>query len=774
MIRQYKRYRKQLPEDVLIFFRLGDFYELFYEDAKEASELLEITLTQRNGIPMAGMPHHSKDLYVNKLLSMGRKVAFVDQVETPEPGKLIERKLTRVLTPGTILEESHLEARHNHYLFALMLDNNGAHGAWLELSTGMYKLVSLKNPMELMGLLHTLNPKEILVSENAYGYWAREEHLKDWHRYLEQFFLEHPVTELPDFYFEQRGGFKRICETFEVLHLEGFGIDKEHPALGVAGAVLRYVTENLCSQPKNLKPLAIHLAGSSLQVDPVSLKHLEIFKNSSGGKENTLLQIMDRTQTAGGARLLEQWLANPLMDLEILKFRQVCISAFLKNPALLENFREALKDIRDLARILGRLQNGSQNPRELLAIKETLKVLPRIQVILLELEDASLNCFKEKIGLFESLVQLLQEALEDTLPTKLSDGAVIRINFDETLDQLRNVSTSKRTWMTDFELKERDRTGIKNIKIKYNNFYGYFIEITKSNSKQIPENYIRQQTMLNSERFITEELKQVQGQLIQNEAKILEREATLFNNILSAVLKEADHLILTAEALGELDLLASWAFLARECNYCCPKLDESYNLMIIEGRHPVVERALQIQNTQGFRQSDFIPNDTHLEASSEQIGLITGPNMAGKSTYIRQVAIITWMAQVGCFVPAKSCHLGLVDRILSRIGANDELAQGNSTFMVEMTEAANILNTATERSLIVLDEIGRGTSTYDGLSIAWAILEYLHRSARGPRTLFATHYHELTRLENELARLKKLFNACKRKRGHDSLHPFGC
>ena len=747
MLRQYWELRRQLSADTLLLFRLGDFYELFFDDATQGSRLLGLTLTQRQGHPMAGIPYHAAANYIKKILEAGRKVAVCDQTEAAQPGKLVKRALTRVLTPGTILEDHQLEAGRPHYLLALTSDRAGLHAAWLDLTTGDFQIASDKDPARLWPALHALDPREILVTESAV-----EENA--WGEAWVNLRANRPVSPLPEFQFERAPGARLVKETLGVLNLDGFGIGDEHPALGCAGALVAYATDTLCGRPANLRQLREFRSQDALLLDPATLRNLEVLRSTRGGRDGTLLQAVDATCTAPGARLLEQWLAAPLLDLTELRRRQFCVGALVAEPGLAAQVREGLGNVRDLARILSRLQNRLRHPRELSGVRETLRALPEMRATLAALPSPA-NNLAERMPVFTALAELLEKALADEPPIDPKDGGIIRDGYDEELDRLRGLSSGHKTWLSDFERTEQERTGIKNLRVRYTGAFGYYIEITKSNLANVPADYIRRQTMTNAERFITDELRQREKEILNAEGNALAREEDLFRGLVEAVLTEADALRAAAAALAEADVLQGWAKIARERDFCRPELDDSDLLEIDQGRHPVVEMILResIEGLAGSRA--FVPNDTHLDAAGEQIALITGPNMAGKSTYIRQVALCVILAQTGCWVPAKRCRLGLVDRVFSRVGANDELARGNSTFMVEMNETANILHHATTRSLVVLDEIGRGTSTYDGLAIAWAVVEQLHGTGgAGPRTLFATHYHELTQLDQSLPRLR--------------------
>jgi DNA mismatch repair protein MutS len=765
MMQQYFEVKRGLPRDTILLFRLGDFFEMFFEDAVTASRLLGLTLTKRGDTPMAGLPAHASDTYVTKLLAAGKKVAICDQAEPAKAGKLVRRQLTRILSPGTTLAANQLDAARNHYLAAVALDKLGLHAAWLDLSTGEFRVASDPNVANLLPVLTALDPAELLVVEGERERWAAAPHDQTAVHALRTFCADRLISELPGYHFDTATGGKTVMDTLGVLNLQGFGLAHTHPGLGPAGALVYYATENLCAKPENLRGLQEYRSTRSLLLDPATLRNLEIFTSSRGTREGTLLQAMNRTATAAGARLLERWLAAPTLELEVLRHRQTTVGALLDQPTRLAEVHELLGHVRDIPRILGRLQNRLRNPRELGGVRDTLTQITPIKAALAGFGPASpLTTLQAQLHELPALRQLLASALADDLPNDLADGGYIRAAHDPKLDRLRSLTTSNKTWLSDLESAEQQRTGIKSLKVRFTNNFGYYIEITKANLHLVPADYIRRQTTVGGERYVTESLKLKEKEIFHAEENALARELELFNALVAAVLDEAIALTQTADALAELDVLTGWALLAREWNYACPVIDDGETLDISEGRHPVVEQVLRSPDTTLARGATaaFVPNDTLLACDDGQIALLTGPNMAGKSTYIRQVALITLMAQVGCWVPAKACRVGLVDRIFSRVGASDDLARGNSTFMVEMNETANILNNATDRSLIILDEIGRGTSTYDGLAIAWSVVEHLHRSPeRGPRTLFATHYQELTQLEKHLPRLKNFSVAVK-------------
>jgi DNA mismatch repair protein MutS len=763
MMQQYLEVKEKLPANTLLLFRLGDFYEMFDEDARIGSQVLGITLTQRNGQPMAGIPYHAADGYIQKCLRAGKKVAICEQMETPRPGQLVKRSLSRILTPGTTLEDQHLEAGRNQYLLACDWGRQGLAAAWLDLTTGDFQIAASPRVDGLVNVLHALDPREVILPEEGLEKWRADERAAGWARELERLLDGRTHSTLVPWQFDARAGARLVMKTLGVMNLDGFGIPREHAGLGPAGALLAYATENLCAAPENVRRIREYRAAATLQMDPATLRNLEIFRSSTGVRKGSLIDAMDATTTAPGARLLEQTLMEPPLDLDELHRRQGCVGEFLSAPGLASELQEYLRGVRDLPRIVGRLRNGLRNPREPGAIRETLHQLPRIQAVIEQFGSPMLDQLAGRLQRFPELLDLLDRSLNDALPAQLQDGGFIADGFDAELDRQRDLTRNSRQWIADFEAAEIARTGIKSLKVKFNNAFGYYIEVRKANLDAVPDDYHRKQTVVNAERFTTPELKEKEREILHAEEKAIAREEQLFGEIVTAILAQADALEATAACLAEIDLFTGWAQLAREWNHVRPQLDDGGTIEIEAGRHPVVERMMREQRLKGLPgEHDFVPNDTLLSADEAQIALITGPNMAGKSTYIRQVALITLMAQVGAWVPAEKCRIGLVDRIFSRVGASDELSQGNSTFMVEMNETANILNNATGRSLIILDEIGRGTSTYDGLSIAWAVVEHLHGSGeRGPRTLFATHYHELTQIEGELARVRNFCVAVK-------------
>ena len=771
MMKQYREARESLEVDTLLLFRLGDFYEMFEEDAVRGASLLGITLTKRHEMPMAGIPFHAAEGYLTKLLALGHKVAICDQLEPPKTGKLVKRGITRILTPGTVLEDRQLDAVSNHFLMAFDLDPKEMRASWLDLSTGKFVLSTFDNHKDFLAVLHSVAPREVLIPESL------EKKLSD--SRVDTLFQDElnatletiTKTDRPDFDFDQRAGAREVMESLGVMNLEGFGISLEHGGLGPAGAVLVYAQDVLKGKPGNLRTISEFREGESLLLDPATQRNLEIFKTSSQTRKGSLLDSMDQTVTAAGSRLLERFLSHPERDIPEIERRQTCVLDFSSIPQAVSELREVLRKGNDLERILGRLRNRLVRPRELGGLRATIRGLPKVRSLLLDLDEefSSLRTLGQAVETFDELGELLETSLEEELPVEIKldlkgeGGSVICEGFDAELDQLRDLGSGGKRWIMDLEASEREKTGISNLKVKYNGAFGYFIEVTKANLHLVPDDYVRRQTMTNAERFCTDELRVKEKEILNAEESAVARERELFMSVVERALEHADALAKVAEVLAEIDLFSSWGEMMRDRDYCIPEFIEGQSFLeISQGRHPVVEAVLKQESLGLAGTHAFVPNDCVLSSETDQISLITGPNMAGKSTFIRQVAIITLMAQVGCAVPAKTCRLGIVDRIFSRVGAGDELARGNSTFMVEMNETANILNNCTPSSLIILDEIGRGTSTYDGLSIAWSVVEHLHGgSDRGPMTLFATHYHELTKLEESLPRLRNFSVAVK-------------
>ncbi|WP_418384028.1 DNA mismatch repair protein MutS [Akkermansia sp.] len=727
MMDQYLRMKKGLPEDVLLFFRLGDFYEMFFEDAKEASSILGLTLTKRHGIPMCGVPHHSAEGYIGRLVKGGKRVAIAEQTTIPQPGKLVERELTRVISAGTLADMNLLDSSRHNYIVALYKDKKHFGLACVDHTTGEFSVAQFEHMDLLLDELSRINPSELLISDEQ----------------TDCFPGAHPTLYYDGYTFLPSTAIPNLLSHFRVHSLDGFGCGEMTAALGASGAVLHYLGYQLRRPTDHLRRISVRATESAVLIDQASQRNLDLV-DSRGGVKLSLLGTLDRTSTPMGARKLRDWLLHPLCDLEKLQARQEMISVLLQEPYLMSKLRESLKNVRDMERLTGRISQGAGNARDLQALASSLGRIPALRDDLESLPGGGemLESIRSRMGCFDELVDLLQRALVDEPPVTIKEGGIIREGYHAGLDELRLASRDGKEWLAQLQEKERRRTGIDSLKIRFNNVFGYYIEVTKSHYDKVPPDYQRKQTLVNAERFVTPELKQMENTILGADERSRQVEYEQFLLLREEVGRHIDGIQITADAMADLDVLLGLAEGAQQYQYCRPVLDNSMTLRIVNGRHPVIE-----QNVSG---DVFVPNDAFLEPEENRLILLTGPNMAGKSTYIRQVALITLMAQIGAYVPAESAHIGLVDRIFCRVGASDDLARGQSTFMVEMSETSLILNNATERSLIILDEIGRGTATFDGLSIAWAVAEYLHDELKS-RTLFATHYHELTDLARSRA-----------------------
>ena len=736
MMQQYQRVRKSIPADTLLLFRLGDFYELFFEDAKEASGILNVALTKRNEVPMCGVPHHAAQGYIAKLIKAGRRVAICDQTSEPQPGKIVSRDITQIISAGTVSELDLLESKRANYLGAVYVDNKSFGFAYADLTTGEFRLTQVEHRQSLLDELARVAPSELLVSAEQKEQVGDIAHALEYDSYA--FLPEH-------------AGFT-LCEHFGVKSLDGFGCAHMPQAIAAAGAIVHYLKHQLRRKIDHLSSLRCDAPNDYVLLDAATQTNLELVESRSA-RDISLLAVLDRTITPMGARKLRGWILQPLRDLTQLECRQQMIFYLLQEPELLSSIRAELKSIRDIERAVGRLSQASGNARDLVALKTSLQQIPKLKGELQKLLDRlafGANRVKEQ-GNIELLAQRLQneiqempalaerldKALVDDPPLALKEGGIFRDSYDVDLDELRQGSRDGKNWITELQEREVAATGIKSLKVRYNSVFGYFIEVTKSNLASVPAHYTRKQTTVGGERFITPELKEMEGKILGADERARNLEYELFQKLREETLRELGPIQRTAEAIAIVDVVCALAETARLFNYCRPTLNESLRLVIKDGRHPVLD--------QNLIEEKFVPNDTSLDGENLRLAIVTGPNMAGKSTYIRQVALIVLMAQIGSFVPAASAEIGLVDRIFTRVGANDDLARGQSTFMVEMNETSNIVNNATERSLVILDEIGRGTSTFDGLSIAWSVAEFLHDKIKA-RTLFATHYHELTKL----------------------------
>jgi DNA mismatch repair protein MutS len=742
MMQQYQEAKERHP-GMLLLFRMGDFYELFDEDAGTAARLLGLTLTSRDKtVSMAGFPHHSLEGYLRKLLQAGHRVAICDQVEDPALAKgLVRREVTRVVTPGTLTEDELLDPRLPNYLAAIHLPSpravvrefqNMVGLAWIDLSIGHFRAADVPHT-QLKDELGRLAPAECLSAESAVDRFD----LGD---------LAFVHTPRPDWNFDSPSSRAALHEHFAVTTLTGFGFEDDQPCLVAAGALLIYLRETLKAGLAHIGRPQPYRQNNYLFIDDVTRRSLELIRTlRDGAREGSLLSALDRTVTAMGARLLQEWLVAPLADRAAIEARLDAVGELLEDHSLRADLRDGLRQGFDLQRLTSRTSTGRASPRDLANIARTLRLLPRIKAKITARRAKLLRDLEARLELCSDLRESLDTALVDDPPLSPREGGVIRPGYDAPLDELHAIAKGGKEWIANFQAAEITRTGINSLKVGFNRVFGYYIEITNTHAHKIPPDYQRKQTLKNAERYVTPELKAYEEKVLTAEEKIFKREYQLFIALRDQVANQASRLLQTGEVLATLDVLASLAELAVSRQYCRPELCDESILHIQAGRHPVLDQTLP--------PGTFVPNDVNLRPEEGMLWLITGPNMAGKSTYIRQVALLTLMAHIGSFVPARQARIGIVDRIFTRVGASDELTRGRSTFMVEMTEAANILNNATDRSLVILDEIGRGTSTYDGVSLAWAITEYLHDQV-GCRSLFATHYHELAQLANKLPGLR--------------------
>jgi len=739
MMQQYRRLRSSIPPHTLLLFRLGDFYELFFEDAKEASGLLNVALTKRNGVPMCGVPYHAAQTYIAKLIKAGRRVAICDQTSEPQPGKIVSRDITQIVSAGTVSDLDLLESKRANYLGAVYADGTVFGFAYADLSTGAFRLTQAQDRQSLLDELARVSPSELLVSDEQ-----------------QQQFREIPNALGYDSYaFLPEQAVFTLCEHFKVKSLDGFGCGQMSQAVAAAGAIVHYLKYQLRRKIDHLTSLRCDAPTEYVLLDAATQTNLDLVE-SRGARGPSLLAVLDRTITPMGGRKLRSWILQPLRNLPELERRQQMIADLLHEPDLLAAIRTELKSIRDIERAVGRLSQASGNARDLVALKTSLQQIPPLKTQLQNLLDrlafgatrvnekdepkSLAQRLQKEIHEMPALAEKLAKALVDDPPFALKEGGIFRDSYDAELDALRQASREGKNWISHLQEREIAATGIKSLKVRYNSVFGYFIEVTKSNLANVPAHYTRKQTTVGGERFVTPELKEMEAKILGADERARQLEYQLFQKLRDETLRELGPIQQTAEAIAVLDVICTLADTARLFRYCRPALNATLRLIIKDGRHPVLDQTLV--------EEKFVPNDSSLDGENIRLAIITGPNMAGKSTYIRQVALIVLMAHIGSFVPAESAEIGVVDRIFTRVGASDDLARGQSTFMVEMNETSNIVNNATEHSLVILDEIGRGTSTFDGLSIAWSIAEFLHDKIKA-RTLFATHYHELTKLAED-------------------------
>lgn len=733
---------KEEHKDCILFYRLGDFYEMFFEDAMTASKELELTLTGKNcgqdeRAPMCGVPFHSAETYINRLVSKGYKVAICEQVEDPKEVKgLVKREVVRIVTPGTNLNVQELEAGENNYLMCLYGSGEYFGISYIDVTTGEFYGTEVDSLRKLLDELNKVVPSEIICNESFCISGVDLEDLR--------YRLRVSIYTMEDWYFDQAACERALKEKFQTERLEGIGLSDQPYCMVSSGALLQYLNETQKMTLGHINTLHYYLAEDFMLIDSSSRRNLELTETlREKQKRGSLLWVLDKTKTAMGARYLRSCLEQPLVSRsEILK-RLDGISELNKDALNREEIREYLNPIYDLERLIGRVSYKSANPRDLKAFQQSLSMLPHIKFALKDYQKELLTEIYEELDDLQDVCQWIEEAIVEEPPLTVKEGNIIKEGYNEEIDRLRRAKTDGKTWLAQLEEKEREVTGIKNLKIKYNKVFGYYLEVTNSFKNLVPERYMRKQTLTNAERYSTPELKDLEDMILGAEDKLFSLEYDLFTELRDRIAKEVLRIQQTAKAIAKLDMFASLALVAERNHYVRPSINEQGTIEIKNGRHPVVEQMVQGDM--------FIPNDTLLDNGKNRVSIITGPNMAGKSTYMRQVALIVLMAQIGSFVPADSAKIGIVDRIFTRVGASDDLASGQSTFMVEMTEVANILRNATPSSLLILDEIGRGTATFDGLSIAWAVVEHISdKTLLGAKTLFATHYHELTELEGVL------------------------
>ena len=768
MIEQYLKLKKE-HKDAILLFRMGDFYEMFFEDAKIGAKLLGLTLTSRNhgksdNVPLAGVPHHALDGYLAKLVKAGVKVAICEQMEPPKPGGgIVKREVVQIVSPGTALSENLLDGRKNNFLLSLCSDSQRSGISTVDLSTGDFGVAEVPNEV-LWEEVERISPAEVVASES----WV--DRFKD---EFEDLFPKILLTKIDDWAFLYDSAYEALLDHFKVASLKGFDCEDLKIGICSAGAVLGYLKENQKSDVSHVNYVSRHRSSDYMILDPSTQSNLELLSSlREGAREGSLLYVLDSTKTPMGARTLRNWILLPPTSVKSIEQRLDAVEELFYDSECRMGLADVLKEISDLERIIAKVCCARANARDLIGLKTSLKKLPQLKDIL-QGKTSEMLCRTRESGLLDlsDVADLIDRAIEEEPPLSIAEGDIIKDGYNEELDGLRGVTSEGRDWVAVLQSKEKSRTAITSLKVGYNKVFGYYIELTKSNLNRVPDDYILKQTLVNASRFITPELKEWEAKILGADERIKELELNLFVDIRSQVAERVREIQTAAKAVAYIDVLASLAEVASAYDYVRPQVDDKDTIEISGGRHPVVERII--------KEGEFVPNDVYVSGSSDQVLIITGPNMAGKSTVLRQVALIVLMAQMGSFVPAKSAKIGVVDRIFTRVGASDNLARGESTFLVEMNEAANILNNSTSKSLVLLDEVGRGTSTFDGLSIAWATVEHLHNSPKAnPRTLFATHYHELVELEERLKRVKNYNVAVSESGDHvvflHQMVPGGC
>ncbi len=754
MMQHYLQTKEQY-KDCILFYRLGDFYEMFFDDAKTVSKELELTLTGKScGLeeraPMCGVPFHAADSYINRLVSNGHKVAICEQMEDPKQAKgIVKREVIRVVTPGTNTDMASLDEARNNYIMSIVYTGDKYGIATADVTTGDFFTTEVDQERKLLDEVSRFSPSEIICNEAFYMSGIDVDDLKNR--------LSITVSALDSWYFGDGLANETLLSHFHVQTLTALGLEDYESGVIAAGALLKYLYETQMNSLDNILEIHPYSIGKYMIIDSSSRRNLELVETlREKQKRGSLLWVLDKTKTAMGARLLRSYVEQPLIEKKEILKRQKLIEALNANEITRDEIREYLNPIYDLERLITRITYQSANPRDLIAFRDSLKMLPPIKMLLSDIPCELIDEINEEFDELKDIYELVLSSIEDEPPISLRDGDIIKTGYNEEVDRLRDAKTKGKTWLAELEASEREKTGIKNLRIKFNKVFGYYLEVTNSFKDLVPDYYVRKQTLTNAERYITPELKELEDTILGAEDRLTSLEYELFRQIRQSIADCVSRIQKTARAIARIDVFASLALVASQNNYCKPKINESGVIDIKNGRHPVVEKMIT--------NDMFIENDTYLDENKNRISIITGPNMAGKSTYMRQTALIVLMAQIGSFVPAQTANIGIVDRIFTRVGASDDLASGQSTFMVEMNEVANILRNATSKSLLILDEIGRGTSTFDGLSIAWAVVEHISNpKLLGAKTLFATHYHELTELEGKLDSVNNYCIAVKEK-----------
>jgi len=729
---------KQMAKDAVLFFRMGDFYEAFYDDALILSKELDLTLTKRQEIPMSGIPYHTSDAYIDKLVAKGYRVAIAEQMEDPKQTKgLVKREIVRMVTPGTLINSTLLSEKNNNFFASLAQAGQMIGLAFIDVTTGEFWVSEFAQEKDLLNEIYRLHPTEFLTGDK---FKAKHGELFEEIRQAYPFL----VNTQSDWHFEHQIAYDFLVQHFKVYNLEGFGLQGMTAAINAAGALLRYLQESLCLPIHQIQNISPYSTSQFMALDRMTQRNLELTTSlQDGSRRNTVLGVLDDTKTPMGARLLNQWIKQPLLSARDIQRRQEAIQSFLDHENRLKTLRESFLEVKDIERLMMKISAGYANPRDIMALHCSFAPIGSLATLLAPLSSSWIQNEAQKLDPLPDMNHRIAQALVEEPPIRIGDGKIFREGFNRELDELREISRDSKAWIARYQSELREQTGIKTLKVGFTKMFGYYIEVSRGQTNRMPDTFIRRQTLVNAERYISPVLKEYESKVLTAEERIEAIESELFLELRKEIAQYTKAVMHVAQAIARIDCVSTLAEVAKQNHYCCPTIDESNFIHIEEGRHPVIEQVC--------KKEKFISNDTYLNDQEQRLMLITGPNMAGKSTYLRQVALIVILAQIGSFVPAKKAHIGIVDKVFTRIGASDDLSRGQSTFMVEMTETSNILNNVTSRSLVILDEIGRGTSTYDGISIAWSVAEYLLTTEqKTAKTLFATHYWELTKLEDKI------------------------